>query len=171
MSTHLISPLPSQPLDLDGLYRTLAPRLERIVRRDVHAGEAVIEDACQFAWSRLACHSGRVRRESVLSWLATTAIHEAFRLIRRDRRELSLEGDDEARGVADTVAAIGPGPEELVEQRLRLAALARLSPRQQRMLWLHAVGLSYGEIALSTGATTRTVERQLLRAKRTARQW
>ena len=33
------------------------------------------------------------------------------------------------------------------------------------MLWLRALGLSYGEIASLTGDTTRTVERQLLRAK------
>ncbi len=37
------------------------------------------------------------------------------------------------------------------------------------MLWLHGIGLSYADIADSTGCTLRTVERQLLRAKRTMR--
>ncbi|MBV8956985.1 MAG: sigma-70 region 4 domain-containing protein, partial [Solirubrobacterales bacterium] len=37
---------------------------------------------------------------------------------------------------------------------------------QQRILWLHALGLTYAEIADYEGCTLRTVERQLLRARR-----
>ena len=37
------------------------------------------------------------------------------------------------------------------------------------MLWLQGIGLSYDDIAATTGCTNRTVERQLLRAKRTLR--
>jgi DNA-directed RNA polymerase specialized sigma24 family protein len=40
---------------------------------------------------------------------------------------------------------------------------------KQRLLWLHALGLTYAEIALYAGCTPRTVERQLLRAKRAMR--
>ncbi len=158
-------------IDVDALYRAHAAGLEQIVRRAVRAPGAVVEDACQFAWSKLVHHAGRVREECALSWLATTAIHEAFRLADRDGRELSLElplgdaGDD----LADLIAASAPEPHEVVEQRLRLEALVALPERQQRMLWLHAFGLSYAEIALLTGCSLRTVERQLLRAKRSAR--
>jgi RNA polymerase sigma factor (sigma-70 family) len=155
-------------IDVDALYRSLSPRLERIVRTDVRASDPVIEDACQFAWSRLVHHAGRVRHETALSWLATTAIHEAFKLIRRQDRELSLDAAVEQAGDA-VLAAGAPSSAELFENRERLQAIRSLPERQQRVLWLHALGLSYTEIAIYTGWTPRTVERQLLRAKRTMR--
>src|SRR4030088_2583246 len=84
--------------EIGELYRALSGRLEQIVRCGVRAPDPVIEDACQFAWSRLATGAGPVRRESVLSWLAKTAIREAFKLSRREHRELSLEGAIELAG-------------------------------------------------------------------------
>ncbi len=146
------------------LYRALSGRLQRIVRADIRAPEAVIEDACQFAWCRFVHHSDHVCREKALSWLATTAVHEAFKLIRRDDRELSLESALERAG-DDAFSTRLPGPDELLECREQLAEIRSLPERQQRMLWLHGLGLSYAEMAVYTGCTTRTVERQLLRAK------
>jgi RNA polymerase sigma factor (sigma-70 family) len=148
------------------LYRELSKRLEEIVRFEVRAPESVVEEACQFAWGRLMDHRHRVRRESALSWLARTAVREAVRLRRRDGRCLPLEATLE--GEADAVTL--PGPDEWFERRERLASIRQLPERQQRMLWLHALGLTYVEIARQTGYTTRTVERQLLRARRAARQ-
>jgi RNA polymerase sigma factor (sigma-70 family) len=154
--------------DLDALYTRLANRLERIVRLDVRAPDAVIEDACQFAWSRLASHAGRVRSEFALSWLAKTAVHEAIKLLRRASRDLSLElAAQESPGILGTATAAGP--EELAEYRERLDSIGTLPERQQRMLWLQGIGFSYDDIASTTGCTNRTVERQLLRAKRTLR--
>ncbi len=150
--------------DLGELYGLLATRLERIVRRDVRAPDAVIEDACQFAWSGLVKHRERVRRDAALSWLATTAIREAIRLIRRDDRDQSLEAAIEVAGDV-LVQANLPGPEELLDQLERLERLGALPIRQQRLLWLQGLGLSYDEMAAHEGCTTRTVERQLLRAK------
>jgi RNA polymerase sigma factor (sigma-70 family) len=150
--------------DLADLYRDLGHKLERIVRSDVRAPEPVVEDACQFAWSRLADHAARIRRESALAWLATTATREARRLASRDCRELSLDADD-----GSPMPALAPGPYEVVERRERLDCIALLPERQQRLLWLHALGLSYAEMAAHTGDTRRTVERQLLRAKRAIR--
>jgi RNA polymerase sigma factor (sigma-70 family) len=154
--------------DVGELYGLLARRLECVVRLDVHAPDVVIEDACQFAWSRLLDHRHRVQRETVLTWLARTAVHEAFKLLRRDRRELSLEAAVE-QPVPPALSAAG-APIELVERRERLAGVGRLPARQQRVLWLHALGLSYAEIARHEGCTTRTVERQLLRARHRIRQ-
>ncbi len=154
--------------DFDRLYGTLAGQLERIVRSQVRACDAVIDDACQTAWIQLLSHDGRVRTSSVLSWLSTTAIHEAFRLLRRSGRDLSLELASEETPALIEVAVV-PGPDEAMELRERLDSLRRLPERQQRMLWLHGIGLSYADIADSTGCTPRTVERQLLRAKRTMR--
>jgi RNA polymerase sigma factor (sigma-70 family) len=162
--------------DLGALYLALSPRLERIVRLDVRAPDAVIEDACQFAWTRLLHHRDRVGHDSALSWLAKTAVHEAIKLVRREQRELSLEGQAEGEGEGELerparslFGDLTLGPEEHFEQRERLDALASLPERQQRALWLHALGLTYAEIGLQTGDSPRTVERQLLRARRTVR--
>ncbi len=155
---------PSGVGDVGELYASLARRLEQIVRLDVRASDAVIEDACQFAWCRLLHHSHRVHRETVMAWLARTAVHEALKLLRRDRRELSLSvalGDgDEPAWAIDPVT-----PQQLLECRERIGQSRGLPPRQQRVVWLHAFGLSYAEMAAHEGCTRRTVERQLLRAR------
>jgi RNA polymerase sigma factor (sigma-70 family) len=151
--------------DIAELYGSLARRLEQVVRLDVRASDAVIEDACQFAWCRLLHHSHRVHRETVMAWLARTAVHEAFKLLRRDRRELSLNaalGD----GDGDEPAwAVDPAtPDQLLGCRERIREVCRLPERQQRVVWLHAYGLTYAEVAAHEGCTRRTVDRQLARA-------
>lgn len=154
--------------DIGELYALLSARLERIVGMDVRAPRPLIEDACQVAWVRLWRYRHRVRRDSALSWLATTAIHEAFRLLRGQARFLSLEETIERTGEGG-VATHTPALEEVFEHRARLELLSSLSERQQRLVWLHGLGFSYEEIAATTGFTTRTVERQLLRGKRRLR--
>jgi RNA polymerase sigma factor (sigma-70 family) len=148
--------------DIGGLYRSLSKRLEQIVRFDVlNAPDPVVEDACQFAWDRLIRNHARIRRETALPWLARTAVREARRLLKRERRWLPLE--DGALALDELEA---PESGDLLERRARLDAIGELPERQQRLVWLHALGLTYAEIAMHTGDTTRTVERQLLRAKR-----
>ncbi len=154
--------------DVETLYRRLARRLERIVRFDIRVSEAVIEDACQFAWCRLVDHHDRVRRDTALPWLATTAVREACRLSRRERGALPLEAI--ADGPGDGVMGpFVPGPHDLVEQRERLGELGGLPVRQQRLMWLQGAGFSYTEMASREGCTRRTVERQVLRARRSVR--
>ena len=53
-----------QIADFDRLYGALAGQLERIVRSQVRACDAVIDDACQTAWIQLLGHDGRVRTSS-----------------------------------------------------------------------------------------------------------
>jgi RNA polymerase sigma factor (sigma-70 family) len=157
------------PDDVGELYRSLSGRLEHIVRRDVRAPDAVIEDACQLAWSRLLRHCGGVRRDAALSWLARTAQREAFRLARRELRECSLEATLEEAG--DTgLGGSAFAVEELVQQHERLQSISDLPGRQQRLVWLQGLGFSYDEISAYTGDSLRTVERQLLRAKRSLRE-
>jgi RNA polymerase sigma factor (sigma-70 family) len=154
--------------DVGELYGSLARRLEQIVRLDVRASDVVIEDACQFAWCRLLHHSQRVHRETVMAWLARTAVHEALKLLRRDHRELSLnvvlEDGDEPAWAVDPAT-----PEQQLECRERIGELRGLPRRQQRVVWLHAFGLSYTEMATHEGCTPRTVDRQLLRARQAIR--
>lgn len=156
--------------DIEALYRAHARSLELIVRRDLHeVPQAVVEDACQFAWSRLVFHASRVRRETALSWLAKTAVHEAFKLIRRQAREVPLEGPGEDEEGALQLRSVTPDPYELAELSGRLALTTRIAPRQGKIVWLHAFGLSYEEIGAHSGCTPRTVQRQLLRARSSLR--
>jgi RNA polymerase sigma-70 factor (ECF subfamily) len=161
MSACATSADPAPAQEIAELYRRLSKQLEQIVRLDVlHAPAPLVEDACQFAWGRLIHNRDRVQIETALGWLARTAVHEAFRLLRRERRCGSLEALGDS-----TPACWTSAPEEVIERRERLALLRGLPERQQRVLWLHALGLSYAEIALQTGDSVRTVERQLLRAR------
>jgi RNA polymerase sigma factor (sigma-70 family) len=133
----------------------------------------VIDDACQVAWSRLIRYQGSVRREAALAWLVTTARREALRLLRRSRRELSLDELAESDPEPGRRRALTPvnsvGPEEIVAWRSRLEEIGKLPVRQQRLVWLQGLGLSYTEMAGYEGASRRTVERQLLRAKQALR--
>ena len=165
----LIATADTRSDEIGELYAALSPRLRQIVRFGVRAPDALIEDACQVAWSRLIRHRGSVRREAALAWLVTTASREALKLIRRSDRELSL--DELAERDREPAYACGAtAPEEIVELRSRLDLIRGLPPRQQRLVWLQGLGLSYAEMAGYTGVSTRTVERQLLRAKRALRE-
>ena len=162
-------PQPVQTVaEIGELYLAFAGRLTQIVRFNVRAPTAVIEDACQFAWARLLHHRGRVRRDTVRAWLTRTATHQALKLVRREDRELSLDAILEpAHALAR--AGLTPPLEELIDQRGRLESIGRLPERQQRLVWLHGLGFSYTEMARDCGYTPRTVERQLLRGKRRLR--
>lgn len=152
--------------DEAALYQALAGRLERIVARDIRAPQPVIEDACQHAWAQFLSHSDTIGRQGVLSWLATTAQRRAIKLARREQRELSLEQQVEQNHEPLDPAAYAD-PAQATHWRSELDRLATLSQRQRRLVWLQAVGLTYTEIAARTGDSERTVQRQLLRARRT----
>src|ERR1700744_3025499 len=100
--------------DVARLYREEAARVRRIVRTSVNASPAVIEDACQIAWTRLLIHRARLRRESARAWLVRVAIREVIKSTRRERRERSLEalleqGGRAAFGSAPTTSRSGGG--------------------------------------------------------------
>jgi RNA polymerase sigma factor (sigma-70 family) len=149
--------------DLAQLYIALAGQVERTVRKGVEMPDGMVEDACQFAWSQFVSHCCQIQRDAALSWLTTTALREAFKLRRRADRDLSLDALCE--GLGDAVMPTVVEVEELLEARDRLQDVRRLSRRQQRLLWLQAIGLSYTEMATHEGCTKRTVQRQLLRAR------
>jgi RNA polymerase sigma factor (sigma-70 family) len=151
--------------EVAALYARCAGVVRGQVRAGVTASEAVVDDACQFAWVRLLYLRHRVRRDKAISWLITTALHEAFKVARRDGYELSLE---EVMQETDDLrlSRSSPAPEEIVEPRLRLETLRELPERQERLIWLQGLGFSYPEMANETDATVRTVERQLVKARR-----
>lgn len=147
------------------LYEAHATRLLRIVAYHVRTTPENVEDACHFAWATLIRHADRVQRDAALTWLTVTATRYAYRLHRRQGRDVSLEAIlEEGRPGAETPTNLAP--ERQVELRQELDLTQQLPCRERRMLWLQAAGLSYAEIADCTGASTRTVERQILRARR-----
>jgi RNA polymerase sigma factor (sigma-70 family) len=170
---------PLATAQIAALYRRLSAALLARVRRQVHAPDALIEDACQVAWGRLAQRLDRVDGDCVLAWLSITARREALRTMRRVGCECSLEqlleerGEEGLaalqRGGGGVVVGADDGVVEAVRRRERLALVRSLPERQQRALILHAAGFDYREIALCTGDSRRTVERQLRRARRGVR--
>jgi RNA polymerase sigma factor (sigma-70 family) len=150
------------------LYARSAGLVRGQVSSEVTAPEAVIDDACQFAWIRLLHHRHRVRRDRAVSWLITTALHEVFKLVRRDSHDLSLEELMEETGELRLNRA-APAPEEAVGARLRLELLRELPERQERLIWLQGLGFDYPDMAVRADMTVRTVERQLIKARRSLR--
>jgi RNA polymerase sigma factor (sigma-70 family) len=151
--------------EVGALYARSAGLVRGHVRCGVAAPEAVIEDACQVAWSRLLHHQERVNRDRAVAWVITTAVHEAFKFVRRSDREVSLDQLIDETGEA-RLQASSPSVDEAVDSRLRLELLDALPERQQRLLWLQGLGFGYTEMATGSGSTVRTVERQLAKARR-----
>ena len=165
----ICTPVPATVSDVGELYGALARRLEEKVRFDVDASDSVVDDACQHAWDALLRNREHVRSATALAWLTRTAVREAVRILNREQRYASLDDPVLLAGGGGVPARSG-GPEDEVLQRERIASIRGLPRRQQQMVLLQSFGLSYTEIAAHTGCTTRTVERQLLRAKRRVRQ-
>jgi RNA polymerase sigma factor (sigma-70 family) len=158
--------VPSNRPQPETTFAELAPRLQRIVARNVRAPEPLIEDACQIAWSHWVTHRDRVAPGSVLGWLITTATREALRLLRCESRQVTLSEHPGSAGEVINLPVRVPGPEEVVEFRERLAEVRRLPVRQRTAVWMQGLGYDYNEIAAQTGDTRRTVERNLARARR-----
>ena len=151
------------------LYAGRAAELRQIVRRSIRAPDAVIDDACQVAWGRLLRRWGSVRSEAAFPWLVRTASRAALRSMQRSARELSLDQLCDCGREPAPSALLPAPPDEIAALRARLDELRALPERQQLFIWLQALGLTYDEMADYTQATTRTVERQLMRAKRALR--
>ncbi|MGH2941412.1 MAG: RNA polymerase sigma factor [Solirubrobacteraceae bacterium] len=155
----------------------LAARLQRAVAREVRASPEVIEDACQTAWLIFMRHQPE-RGPTLLGWLRTVAVRQAWDLAAREHRALPLEtlsapadgehptGDDWGRCLAGQ-----DGIDEALEAREALRTLARLPERQRRYVAMHVAGLSYREIQAADGGVSYTaVNRHPARARRRLRE-
>jgi RNA polymerase sigma factor (sigma-70 family) len=156
------------PRDVIRLYGSFNRQLAQIVRCGLGVPERVIEDACQVAWTGLIDQREGVDRRGAGAWLVRTALREALRLARLADREPSLEQVLED-GAPHLRLASESGPEELISRRERVHRVRLLSARQQRLVWLRALGFSYEEMASYEQCTSRTVHRQLDRARRRLR--
>lgn len=159
------------------LYTRHHAALRRGVARTVNASPELIEDACQAAWTILL-RAQPDRSTTLLAWLRTVAVHEAYRLLRRDRATVSLDG------LTSADRDIGDGPpddwlsalaenrlDEQLEARRALVALASLPARQRQYVTWKVAGHSYREIAeLAGGATYTNVNKHLARGRRRLRE-
>jgi DNA-directed RNA polymerase specialized sigma24 family protein len=162
--------MPNRYEAITSFYGHKADELRRAVTRAVSGPEAMIEDACSYAWCQLLVHDEVVLDRHGFGWLYCVAIREGYRLSGRARREAACGRPDQLprqRGLA------GADAWELLERRLdhdaRLSLLAEIPRRRRRLVILQLAGFTYEEIARITGDTRRTVERQLLRGKRALR--
>src|SRR4051812_10025754 len=112
------------------LFRQHEVALKRAVRAAVRAPEACIEDACSFAWLQLLRR--QPDRATVFGWLRTVAIHEAWVLAARERRDRPL---GEMRAWNERSGGEAP---PVVEAHAALRILAELPERQRRYLALLA---------------------------------
>ncbi len=150
------------------LFETHHEDLLRSVGRAVNASDALIEDACSFAWCQLLRRQPD-RGPQLFGWLRTVAIRQAYRLSRVERRDKHLE--ELARApLASTDGWQGLLPDPVgLDDRLRarraLGALASLPERQRRYMALFIAGYSYREITRLTGATHTNVNKHLTRAR------
>ncbi len=151
---------------VSSLYAQHAAKVERLVARQA-GGD--VQDACQTAWERLLGHEEvDVQSRGVIGWLVITATREAWKRSRHERELpfVTLSGDDSG---AERFEPAGDAPDPLAvvlqrdDSRRRLAAL---TDREREFLALQVLGLTYTEIARATGASSRTAERQILRARR-----
>jgi RNA polymerase sigma factor (sigma-70 family) len=148
------------------LYERYALRLASIVARQVGTSSANVEDACSHAWLQMLRY--QPARETLLSWLVRAGTREAVKLDRRARRCEDLFDDEAESGRLSY-------DYQPIEARLDLLAAcdaiagAGLREREAEILGAHVAGYSYVSIAEAKAITPRTVERQLLRARRKLR--
>jgi RNA polymerase sigma factor (sigma-70 family) len=107
-------------------------------------------DVSQTVWLRFVEHVDRLREaERAGAWLATTARHECFRVLRRSGRQLAtgdvpeVPSPDETEHYVDALAAAE-------DRGAVVAAMAHLPSRCQQLLRMMTVepALSYDEIAV-----------------------
>ena len=156
-------------------YLDHADRLRRaIAHKTGGLDNAIIDDACAFAWETLL---GRpdidLDRHEAYWWLYRVALHKAWALGRAQRREQptgGLNGADEDAlepisldsDIADVVA-------DRVDRATVHEVLGRLHWRERRELLLYAHGFSYQEIAQLTGTSYTAVNRWIVRGKNALR--
>ena len=126
----------------------------------------VAQEAFLSAWRGLPTFRGEAGFATWLYRLTSNAAIDHLRRTRRQRGELSLDGDETGLDAAEA----GPGPQEAAEQGELRAAVAdglrQLSDSHRQILVLRELGhLSYEEIAGKLALDLGTVKSRISRAR------
>ena len=148
------------------IYSDSNSELRGYVAAATRTDPLTIDDACSHAWAQLLSHPDvdlATERHSIVRWLTTTAIREAWRLHEQRR----LPARDEIDGYTQNVA---PSAEDVAAQRARISLLEQIPERPRRFLLRLMLGYSYDEIATHEGVSATTTNKQIARAKRLLRE-
>jgi RNA polymerase sigma factor (sigma-70 family) len=140
------------------LFRAHQVALRAAVRHHVRTTDAIIEDACSFAWLQLMRR--QPNRDTVFAWLRTVAIREAWHLHRAATRHMSTDLVPH-----DRLPSRGDLSTELHVHEI-LDAIRTLSPHQRTLLTLFISGHSYDEISHLQNVSHSSVSKALVRARR-----
>lgn len=136
--------------------------IERIVSSQVRGPREVIEDACQIAWTIAFRNAERLDSDTIRAYVAKIAIHEGWRLA---RKQTATAEEDTVLTGRSSAASVDDATERVAEQAEAAEIIARLSPQQRRVYVLKAVGYSYQEIAEILGISYTAVNHALTRGK------
>jgi RNA polymerase sigma factor (sigma-70 family) len=132
----------------NALVDTFAGLVWSVVRsHNIYGAEAA--DISQTVWLRCVEHIGRLREpERLGAWLATTAKHECYRVLRRSGRQVVMADVPDA-GDAATTELPQRRLEQAEDQAALVAALDRVPQRCQQLLRLMLTDppLAYDDIA------------------------
>lgn len=122
----------------------------RVITLDLDEAQDLVQTTFEIALRNI----GTLRDPSALrAWLLRVEVREAFRIVRRLRRLVSLDGR--------VVELAGPNPDLAQTADVR-AGLAKLPPRIRAAIALHHLaGLSVAETAAAMGVSENTVRTQL----------
>lgn len=153
---------------LEELYASLSPQLFGLLlrilqRRDL--AEEALQDTFVNVWRKASEY--RASRGKVTTWVLTIARHRAFDILRRHRRETSLDPETLI-GLSDAEAARGdPGdvPRSLAEYRRLRQCMDALSEQQRAsVVMAYFRGHTQEEIARRFKAPLGTVKSWVRRA-------
>lgn len=175
----MISSTPTRRDQVGAFFAANAGRLRAIVAGNADNTYDVVDDACATAWTTL------VRRHDItldargFSWLATTAIRQAWRLHRARAEEAptgTFQGDthghddNDVPEPADTLAVDTESQAlDRIQHADDVAAFRTLKPRERQALYLKALGYTYGQICDLTGFTYTAVNRYITEGRRALR--
>jgi RNA polymerase sigma factor (sigma-70 family) len=107
------------------------------VARAQGLNRADADDVFQITWMRLVTHLDTIREpERVSAWLATTARHESFRVLRRNGRQIPTGDDEDFEGVVLLDPPLDARMLTSERQKAVWDALATLPPNCQRLMRL-----------------------------------
>jgi RNA polymerase sigma-70 factor, ECF subfamily len=147
------------------LYREVSPQLFAVLirilkRRDL--AEEALQDALLSVWRNAGSYSAD--KGAPMTWLVSICRYRALDMLRRERREVSLDTgredlDEEGQQVSDGEAVTDAVSTSKAEERKLDDCMGKLSGGQQQSIRLAYVdGCTHEEIAARVGSPVGTVK-------------